>query len=568
MNKQGFHSDEIWNYGFANSSDALNIYNKDPEKDIYENIYQWTDSKVLYDYITVDKSEIFAYDKVYNNLKNDLNPPLQFMILHLVCSIFLGKWSMWFGFSINIVSFVLIQLFLFKFIKKVTKNDIAAFSGLLLFGFSVGASSITTFLRMYALGVAFAMMFVYCVNEVYLSRDDIKSCKKNILKSALVLCLGALTIHQFLILAFFIVLLYSFYYLITKRIKLLFAFGLSMCLSVLVSVLVFPSTFSHLFGYTENGIIKKFPTGWQFRIYLSFLTKDISGIHIAAVKTMALPYTFVGIVILVFVLAPVCFLLRKEEKFKKLVLKIKNRFMFGIKNIKRIPYTVVALGISILLYVFVNAKNSSIFRMGIYSKRYVFLIYPIYAALVCILLYYLFKFITDKNKARNIIILAMTLGMVLITYHYSSNPFFMKHFEYGVTLEDLGPEADCIAVMSADWVFVSATSELSGTHSYFLTDYASYDEMNYDREDSSHPLYLLLDITNLTDEYPEMPDDGGDDHDDSGDDEEIRIDVYGNVILLKSDILDYYMDSGVADKMECIGIDAVYDRIIEIYRIR
>lgn len=563
INKQGYHSDEMWNYGFANSTDLKNIYYYNRENGEHKYIYEWTDSKVLFDYITVDKSEIFAYDKVYENLEKDLNPPFQFMILHFICSLFPGKWSRWFGFSINIISFILMQIFLYKFIKRVTKSQTAAYIGLLSFGFSVGATSITTFLRMYALGVALSMMFVFYVNEVYLYKDEWKECKKNIIKAAIVLLLGALTIHQFLILAFFVVLLYCIYFFFKKYFKVLLSFGVAMLAAVGLSMVIFPSTLSHLFGYTENSIVVKYPTAWQFRIYLSFLTKDLSGIHISAVRTMAFSYFVVGCIVAFLILIPICFLLRNESGFKNFTVKVKDRIIYGFKNIRKVPYTVVALFGAIILFVFIDAFNSSVFRMGMYARRYIFLVYPLYSAGIIIIIYYILKFLINDKIINGVVFTLLGLLMVVLTYVYSSNPFYLKHYEEGITLDDLGPDANFIAVMSEDWVLVSAANELCYTNSYFLTDYSNYDKMNYDGVDSKRPLYLILDVSGLNenDYLSSGANDGifvvneysGDNSDDLG--------------FNKTNIVNYYENLDFVKKMEYVGYDDMFGRNVEIYRL-
>ena len=43
------------------------------------NAFEWTDSDVLKEYITIDKSEIFNYKKVFDNCADDWHPPLYFV---------------------------------------------------------------------------------------------------------------------------------------------------------------------------------------------------------------------------------------------------------------------------------------------------------------------------------------------------------------------------------------------------------------------------------------------------------------------------------------------------------
>ena len=75
--KQDYHSDEIWTYGLANSSNGPYIYmTNDRSKQI--NAFEWTDSEVLKEYITIDNSEIFNYKMVFDNCADDWHPPLYF----------------------------------------------------------------------------------------------------------------------------------------------------------------------------------------------------------------------------------------------------------------------------------------------------------------------------------------------------------------------------------------------------------------------------------------------------------------------------------------------------------
>ena len=76
--KQDYHSDEIWTYELANSSNGPYIcMTEDRSKQI--NAFEWTDSEVLKEYITIDKSEIFNYKMVLDNCADDWHPPLYFV---------------------------------------------------------------------------------------------------------------------------------------------------------------------------------------------------------------------------------------------------------------------------------------------------------------------------------------------------------------------------------------------------------------------------------------------------------------------------------------------------------
>ena len=99
--KQGYHSDELWCYGLANSYYKPFVYLEDGiYQDDYEGGYEgsdithkWISGDVMKKYITVQKDQRFSYDSVYHNQILDHHPPLYYFILHTICSFFPDKFS-------------------------------------------------------------------------------------------------------------------------------------------------------------------------------------------------------------------------------------------------------------------------------------------------------------------------------------------------------------------------------------------------------------------------------------------------------------------------------------------
>ncbi len=68
------------------------------KKNEYESTYD-----IFYNnYFAVKKNERFDYRKVWKNQKNDVHPPIYYILLHTICSFFPGKFSWWYAGSINI----------------------------------------------------------------------------------------------------------------------------------------------------------------------------------------------------------------------------------------------------------------------------------------------------------------------------------------------------------------------------------------------------------------------------------------------------------------------------------
>ena len=70
--------------------------------DVYEEPV-WITAGQFRDYVTVDGSDAFDYLSVYFNVKDDNHPPVHFMLLHTMSSVFQGTLSPWLGCGINLV---------------------------------------------------------------------------------------------------------------------------------------------------------------------------------------------------------------------------------------------------------------------------------------------------------------------------------------------------------------------------------------------------------------------------------------------------------------------------------
>ena len=107
-NKDNLYVDELGNYGMANNVGGTSIVIEDG-KTYYPSAIPWME------YMTVDAEHRFDYKNVWKNQAEDVHPPLSYMFLHTICSIFPGIFSIWSAAVINIV-FALGTLF---FLRKI-----------------------------------------------------------------------------------------------------------------------------------------------------------------------------------------------------------------------------------------------------------------------------------------------------------------------------------------------------------------------------------------------------------------------------------------------------------------
>ena len=546
--KEGYHSDEIWNYGFANSTDGEHIYTQNGEE---KNCYEWLDSKILLEYLSVDKTEIFAYGSIYNNCANDINPPFQNMLLHLICSFFPNVWSRWFCFIVNIISFIITQIFLYKTIKIITDDKSLSLIGVLFFGFCAGAVNITIFLRIYALGVSFAMMYTYYSTKIYKESRGVK----DYIKLFIVGFLGAMTIHMFLIISFAITLMYSLNYLFRKKYKKMFAYGMTAILFVLCSVLAFPSTITHLTTKDTAYNAGKLSLFYQISKYFEYISTDIIGIHNFANPTMIESIASLMIGLLLLVIFIVFYINRRKDKyikFKNLVISYLQKI---ITILKKFGYPVIALFFSFLIYLIITSKMSSVGTMGEYSRRYAFLSYPLFACVVLILVKSVILPFENKIKNLNFAVLIVVVLLILLSHIFSDKAFYFKEKREGSSFDDIEKNAECIVVLDSAWLFTCATNELYDTDKFYLAERSDYEQDNYDTlEKSKNPVYLLLDVSN---EYT-----GDEDDEDAK-----RVAKINGSMTDKQDILNYYKNLSISSGCVFEGCDYLFGRKIEIYKL-
>lgn len=130
--------------------------------DVYEEPV-WIGAQQFRDYITVNRDDAFQYLSVYFNVKDDNHPPLHFMLLHTVSSIFQGKIKPFMGCAINIAAILATCLLIIAMGRMGEGTGIPLWNsktGLLaalLYGLSSGAVATALLTRMYGL------MTFFCV---------------------------------------------------------------------------------------------------------------------------------------------------------------------------------------------------------------------------------------------------------------------------------------------------------------------------------------------------------------------------------------------------------------------
>lgn len=277
MQKIGYHMDEILSYGLANSYFDPFITSEEQYG------MEWYTSEELQDYLTVDNQDRFSYDSVVYNQEQDVHPPLWYALFHTINScFFVGVFSKWSGIILNLICFICIDIVLYFFAKQISSSRAIAVLSVLIWGFSLGAINMVTFIRMYALLTLWTILFVY-LHSCLLNHATIQSGKissKLLLGLIVVTILGILTQYYFLIFTFFICGLWCVYLLWKKKWKILIQYSCGELFAVIFCVIVFPAMIKHIFsGYRGEAAFSALAESeaWteHLKTYLSIFSHSI-----------------------------------------------------------------------------------------------------------------------------------------------------------------------------------------------------------------------------------------------------------------------------------------------------
>ena len=233
------------------------------QADVYDEPV-WIDRQAFVDYLTVDGKDAFHYLSVYFNVKDDNHPPLHFMLVHTVSSVFQGKLSPVMGCAINLI-FVLGTMILLMRLGRIAmilldcgeQGRITGAAAAALYGLSAGALSTTLLIRMYAM-VTFFCVWLLNVHLEKFYHEKLSTVpdfqgktvgfeKKNKLLIA-VTVLGFWTQYFFLFYCLALAAVVAVLLFRRKRTKELIRYVLSMALAAVIGLVLFPFAIGDVFS--------------------------------------------------------------------------------------------------------------------------------------------------------------------------------------------------------------------------------------------------------------------------------------------------------------------------------
>ena len=251
-NKSYIHMDEAYSLGLA-SYDKVEIQDNE---DFYNT---WHDGKYYEDYLCVNDDEIGQYKQVYENQKNDVHPPLYYLILRFAMGFHKNSYSKWPGIIINMIIYAFVTIFMYLILNKILKDKYKykEKSAIIAMGSSLVLASITNviYIRMYALSTLNVLITTY-LHLMLLEKKEIDY--KLLIFIGISALAGSLTHYYYLFYLAMMFIMFAIKYIKEKRYKELIAYIVTMCIAGVTSLIIFPYSIKHLFfGYRGQGALSK-----------------------------------------------------------------------------------------------------------------------------------------------------------------------------------------------------------------------------------------------------------------------------------------------------------------------
>lgn len=375
VNKEYIHMDEAYSLGLAN-------YDKVEIQDNEDFYNKWHNNKYYEDYLAVQDKDVGEYKQVYENQKNDVHPPIYYLLLRIAMGFSVNHYSKWPGIILNIIIYAFITIFMYLILQKLLegKSDSKEKAIILAFVSSITMASLTNviYIRMYALSTLNILITTF-LHMKLLGSDKINP--KQLVAIGISALIGSLTHYYYLFYLAMLYIMFAVKYIRDKKFRDLLYYTLSMAIAGILSLIIFPYSIQHMFfGYRGQGVISKLIDVPEF-------TKSI-GAYLLKVNKFAF-----NNLMIVIILAIIAFITYKSIKKQRLI-KEKNKYINYIL-------------FSTIFYFLLVAVASPWIEL-----RYIM---PVCGLIFVIAMFYFEEMVCDLfNEKVNNIIMTVTLIIILI----------------------------------------------------------------------------------------------------------------------------------------------------------
>lgn len=473
--KQGYHEDEMFSYGSSNykydnvyrnygyAQGNMDIFYREVSgsgdvkklitflKDVGKNDYPeftknetlfkevptWKSDKEALEYLTINKGDVLNYKSVYVNQVFDVHPPLFYFCMHLVSSLFYGKFTKYIGFTLNMVFFLGTLYFLDKICKRLGKRKLSA-PVILLYGLSMGAISTVSFHRMYMMLTFFGVWYFYLT--VSFLKDDYQIDKK----LPWILCIlgGFLTQYYFCIYIVIIFLINGIHLLLSKDYKKLLNYFLVHLIPAVIGIIFYPvSIYQIFFSYRGLGADSTERS----------LSTNIKYYFDSMIKMFSIDKVFMGLVCLLF---------------------LGLGYFWGKKRHLKDKRFLINLFLPIIVYILIVSKLAPFLGEN-YTSRYIMILFPFFS----LLLVYLFNLFYDYKYFREVSILII---LVISIYGFSTRKpvYLYEDNKQVISLAKENKRVPFIYVYDNYFTHLSAMEEFSIYEKHLILNNNIYDYSN------------------------------------------------------------------------------------------
>lgn len=488
------YADQLYDFSFGGTSAKESITNNTEDFQIR------TGDDFKY-YLRTKPETSFRYDSVWYNASIDTTPPLYYLFIHTLSSFHPEQHSWYDGFALNMVCLVITQIFVYLLAYQLSRSRWTACLTVAFWGFTLGGISCFIFIRMYSMLTMFAMIYAY--QSISLHRKE-KCGWKTYAAIVLTVFLGALTHHNFLVYAFFCTAFSCIFFLLQKKFKRFFTYGFSALGGVVLSILAFPATISHLMiDFPWSGDASETNDGIFFH---SLLKKALFGydivhtdwwLYLKAFLIVSIP--IIAVLLIVFHRKP--FVKSLLEKCRKLLTMLKTK----LTDPQEMNPGGIILLLTIFSYFYIITIKSFFWDLLGAGVRYMYIILPLIMILLLSMIAVLIRKIPNAAKITVNSVLCVGLAALLVYQHSVSDPDFMDKTD--VSPQDaaaLVADQDCIALVCqphneqciAD-VLADANTVIFSLFSEEAIIRERFTDAVCELTDKQQPLVILMDVTNL-----------------------------------------------------------------------
>lgn len=391
------HMDEYLSFGFISSEDMY--INK--KEDFYNT---WHTNDYFYEYLEVNESEVNNFWPVYENQKNDVHPPLYYLLLRIFNNFSVDNFTIWLAIALNVVLFIISMCIVYLIGKKLFKNNKYTLLLCFIVGFNIGVIQIAIYIRMYQLLILSGLLLLYW-HLCYGKKEKLRF--TDTLKLLLIVCIGFLTQYYFLIILAGFYIVYFIQNIKDKQYKNLLKYTLTLILSVTIAILIFPHLITHLLfsGRGEEAYQSLLIRPYHLFTYLWICFKMVS--------KDGFNFTLYGLVLIL-----ICFIMIR------IYYKIKNKDKEKLTNDNKMMYVVIPT----IFYFIVLSCIIPYVEIRYFSI--------IIINIIIILLYYLKIFgeyvLKDSRQCFNLILIICVVITFINLLKINDNIFTYKKDAYAI----------------------------------------------------------------------------------------------------------------------------------------